>query len=265
MNGILIAILVLAAMGAVFGLLLAIAARAFHVEVDERQEQIQEVLPGANCGGCGYAGCANYAAAVVKGEATNLCAAGGDPVACQVAAIMGVEAQAAEKSVAFVRCFGTTGQVAQRFIYSGISDCMAAARLGGGGGPSGCKDGCLGMGSCVAACPFDAIHVENGVAKVDAAACVGCMKCADACPKKLIVRVPASADAAVRCASQEKGKTVRRTCEAGCIGCTLCSRACPTGAITVTGNLASVNTEACVGCMLCVETCPRDIIRDLLA
>ena len=263
MDNVIFAVVVLGALAIVFGAVLAIAAKKFAVEVDERQEAIQGVLPGANCGGCGYAGCSGYAAAVVKGEAaTNCCAAGGSEVAAKIAGIMGVEAQDTERSVALVKCSGFTGLAQKKFDYSGITDCVAAMRLGGGLGPNECPHGCLGFGTCVAACPFDAIHIKDGVARVDHEKCVGCMTCAAACPKHIIVKVPYNADITVACSSVQKGAVLRKYCDIGCLGCKICEKTCEHDAIHVVDNLAVIDYGKCTSCGMCVAKCPRHLIRD---
>ena len=261
MSTVLYAVLTLGVIGAFFGIVLAIAAKKFSVPVDERQEAIAEVLPGANCGGCGYAGCSAYAAAVVgEGAPTNRCQPGGSAVAEKVAQIMGVQAEETERCVALVKCSGFTAK--KKFTYSGISDCNAAARLGGGSGPNECPDGCLGFGTCVKACPFGAIHVKDGVARVDHEKCTGCMTCAAACPKKLIIKVPYSADVTVACNSKQRGAVLRKYCDIGCLGCSICERTCPNDAIHVVDNLASIDYSKCVSCGQCATKCPRHLIRD---
>jgi electron transport complex protein RnfB len=263
MNTVLYAFLVLGVLGALFGMLLAFAAKKFAVEVDERQEAIAEILPGANCGGCGYAGCSAYAAAVVKGQApVNNCAAGGNAVAAQIAEIMGVAAAETERCVAQVKCSGFVGHAEKKFDYSGIMDCTAAMRLGGGLGPNACAYGCIGYGSCVAACPFGAISIKYGVARVDHEKCVGCMTCASACPKGLIIKVPYEADVTVACNSQEKGGALRKYCDIGCLGCKICERTCEHDAIHVIDNLARIDYSKCVSCGQCAPKCPRHLIRD---
>jgi Na+-translocating ferredoxin:NAD+ oxidoreductase RNF subunit RnfB len=249
-------------MGAVLGLMLAVAAKVFYVEVDPREEAVGAVLPGANCGGCGYPGCGGYAAAVARGEAaTNLCAAGGDGVAAQIAEIMGVDAGATERSVALVMCSGYEGHVQRKYVYDGLPDCQAAA-LSIGGGPNECPYGCLGFGSCVKACPFGAMSVRDGVAHVDHKKCVGCMNCAPACPKNLIIKVPYTADVTVACNSKEKGGVLRKYCDIGCIGCKICEKACEYDAIHVVDNLAVIDYTKCVSCGQCAPKCPRHLIRD---
>ncbi len=263
MNEILFPLLVLGVLGAVFGLMLAIASKVFAVEVDERQEQIMECLPGANCGGCGFAGCGAFAGAVVAGQAEpDGCAPGGPDCAAQIGKIMGLDVGATERAVALVRCSGYTGKVTKKFEYSGIDDCLAAMRLGGGQGPNECPEGCIGMGSCIKACGFDAIYLENGIAQIDPEKCVGCMKCLKTCPKNVIVKVPYSADITVACNSVAKGGALRKYCEIGCLGCKMCEKVCETDAITVKDNLAYIDYSKCTSCGKCVAKCPRKLIRD---
>ena len=261
MNTVIIAVVVLGVLGAVFGLILAFAAKVFAVEKDPREEAIAGCLPGANCGGCGFPGCSGYAAAVVKGEApVNACAAGGAAVAAQIAEIMGVSAGDSVRKVAQVHCTGC-GQNHTQYQYVGLDDCQAAARLPGGG-PLSCSFGCLGMGSCEKVCPFDAIHVVDGVAKVDEDKCKACNKCVDACPRHIIALEPykTKRHVTVPCSSKDKGGEVRKICDNGCIGCSLCVKACPKEAIAVTDNLARIDYEKCIGCGLCAQKCPRKLI-----
>jgi electron transport complex protein RnfB len=257
------AVIVLGVLGAVFGLVLAVAAKKFAVETDEREAKILEVLPGANCGGCGYPGCAGYAAAIVKGDAKpNCCAAGGAAGAAKIGAIMGVEAGETERSVSLVKCSGFTGHAKKKFNYVGIDDCVAAMRLGGGQGPNECPHGCLGFGTCVKACPFGAMHLRDGIARVDREKCVGCMNCAAACPKHIIVKVPFEADVTVACSSVQKGAALRKYCDIGCIGCKICERTCEHDTIHVVDNLARIDYTKCVSCGQCAPKCPRGLIRD---
>ena len=191
MKEILYAVLVLGIMGAVFGAVLAIASKVFAVKTDERLPKLIEALPGANCGGCGFAGCQAYAQAVLEGRAEiGLCVAGGQASADRMAAVMGVTAAKTERVVAMVRCRGHHTAKAR---YDGIHDCRSAMFVGGNG-PSACPSGCLGFGSCVSVCRFDAIHVVDGVAKVDPEKCTGCLQCAAVCPRKVIVPVSYDAD-----------------------------------------------------------------------
>lgn len=261
MKSILLAIAVLGVLGAVFGALLAYASKIFHVEVDPKQEEVRACLAGANCGGCGYPGCDGYAAAVARGEApTNKCVAGGAEAAAKIAEIMGVSGGDVEKMVAFVPCSGTTGHAELRFNYSGPVDCRAAMLFGGKSNKT-CTFACIGLGNCVKACPFDAIHIVDGVAKVDRDKCVGCGTCVDTCPKSIIKLLPASQRVMPACGNHDKGAKVMKMCDNGCIGCMKCQRECPSDAITVLENLAVVDASKCVACGHCAEICPRHIIN----
>lgn len=257
---ILYAVLVLGVMGGLFGLVLAIASKVFYVEKDERLEPIIEALPGANCGGCGYSGCAGYAQAVIDGTAKlGLCAAGGSESADKIAAIMGIESVEMERTVALVKCRGT--HASKKGLYEGITDCAAAAKIAGNG-PNNCAYGCLGFGNCVKACPEGAISLKDGVAWVDHEKCIGCMACKAACPRGIIEAVPYSQDIVVACSSKEKGPALRKYCDIGCIGCKLCERTCEHDAIHVVDNLARIDYTKCVSCSACAEKCPRHLIAD---
>ena len=261
MENVIFAIVVLGALGALFGGLLAFASKIFYVEQDERIEKIVAVLPGANCGGCGYAGCSNCASEIVAGNAKiNACPVGGAACAAKIGEIMGIEAESGARMVAHVNCCGGD-KAEKKFNYEGISDCLAASKVAGG--PLSCSFGCFGLGSCVKVCKFDAIHIVDGKAVVDVEKCVNCGACKAACPRKLIETAPANQKVFVSCASKAKGQDVRKQCSIGCIGCTLCTRKCPTGAITVENNLASIDYSKCINCGACAEACPRKLIVNL--
>jgi len=251
---------IISGMGLVFGLGLAFASKKFEVKVDERIAAVREVLPGANCGACGQTGCDGFAEAVVKGICkANGCPVGGNAVAKKIGEILGVDAGEVKPMVARVMCAGTHDKCKEKFSYSGIIDCTAAASLFGG--PLSCTHGCLGLGTCVKACAFGAISIENGVAIVDESKCTACTKCVAACPKHIIDIVPLSAQYAVRCSSLDKGAVVRKICDVGCIGCTRCVKACPRNAITMNGTLAKINPEMCDNCGACIKVCPSGSIN----
>ena len=260
MAGVLTAALCTACVGIFVGLFLGAAGIIFKVKVDEREEKVLDALPGNNCGGCGYPGCSGLAAAIVKGEApVNGCPVGGAEVGDKIAAIMGTESAGSVKQVAFVACAGDCEKAQEYYEYVGPKDCREVD-FTPGGGPKACREGCLGGGTCVDVCPFDAIHVVNGIAVVDKDACKACVKCVAACPRKLISLVPADAKHLVACSSHARGPEVMKVCSAGCIGCSLCVRNCPAGAVTVTDNLARIDQEKCTGCGVCAEKCPKKII-----
>ena len=259
MQTIVITTLVIAVIGIVVGAGLVYTGKKFEVKVDERESAVREVLPGNNCGACGYAGCDAMAAAIASGEApANGCPVGGAPVAKQVAAIMGVNAEAVERKVAFVRCAGTCEATHNQGNYIGIQDCRSAVLAGLN--VTDCGYGCLGFGSCATVCPQDAIRVIDGVAMVNRKKCVGCGLCVKACPRGLIELVPESKRVAVRCSNHDRGPMVKKVCSAGCIGCGVCTRQCEYDAIHVENSLAHVNYENCVQCGKCAEKCPVKVI-----
>lgn len=261
MGEIIIATSVLGGTALIIGIMLGIAGEKLQVEVDEKELKVRELLPGNNCGGCGYPGCDGLASAIAKGEAeVNSCPVGGTNVANKISEVMGVVLEEKEKKVAFVRCGGTCDKSKKKYNYYGIQDCRKAV-IAPGGGDKACSYGCLGYGSCVNECLFDAIHIVDGIAVVDKEKCVACGKCISICPNNLIELIPDSAEYRVQCVSNDKGKDIKKVCEAGCIGCTLCTRVCETGAITVENNLAKIDYNKCVNCGKCADKCPVNIIR----
>ena len=217
MNEILIPISIFAGLGILFGLLLAIASRVFAVKTDERIEQITEALPGANCGGCGYTGCAAFAEAVVKGEAPpNACRAGGQTAASRIGEVLGIEVTAQKPMRARVLCSGDCRKALDKCLYEGAQDCIAADRMYGG--VKACPAGCMGLGNCVEVCRYGAIAVVDGTAKVDAEKCTGCGACEQICPKHIIVLLPEGTKYSVDCHSPEAGAQTRKFCTVGCIG-----------------------------------------------
>lgn len=244
--------------GLIIGVLLGIAGKAFEVEVDERVTEVRDQLPGSNCGGCGFAGCDALAEAIVAGDApVNACPAGANHAA--IADIMGSSVGEGEKYIAFVHCGGTCDKTEVKYIYHGIADCKKLALIPGHG-EKVCSYGCMGYGTCVRECKFDAIHIVNGVAVVDKEKCVGCSACIKACPNHIIDLVPESATHLVSCNSNAKGKEVKAGCSVGCIGCGICVKQCEAGAIVVENNLAKIDYSKCTHCGKCAAKCPQKII-----
>ncbi len=260
LTGILIAAAIVGGTGLFIGIFLGISGKKLAVEVDEREEAVLNELPGNNCGGCGYAGCSGLAAAIVKGEApAGGCPVGGTPVAEKIAEIMGQSVEGQIHMTAFVKCAGTCEKAQQQYEYTGIQDCTMANMMQDNG-PKGWSYGCLGYGTCVEACPFDAIHIIDDVAVVDKEKCKACGKCVAVCPKHLIELIPYEQQTFVQCNSNDKGKALMDVCLVGCIGCKLCERNCEAGAITVTNFLAHIDASKCTNCGVCAEKCPRKII-----
>ncbi len=261
MDPILFAILVVTVIGLIGAVILVAASIFMYVPVDERVEEIIAALPGANCGACGCAGCADYAKTIVMdGNAVNKCIPGGANVAAAVAQIMGVEAGSSASVKAVVACSGTCDKTSKRYEFEGIESCLSVKGLYGGDGM--CKYGCLGYGDCTRACPFDAIHVFDGVAKVDREKCVGCGACVVACPNAIISIIPEhKRKPVVLCQNKDKGGETRKVCTTGCIGCMKCVKVCPKDAITVENNLAYIDQDKCIGCQLCVKECPVSVIH----
>ena len=258
-QNIIAAVAVLFIMGIVFAILLGIAAKVFAVEVDERVPLVRECLPGANCGGCGFPGCDGLAAAIVEGNApVNGCPVGGAAVAVKIAEVMGVTVEASERKVAHVYCNGGCNAV-DKAKYEGLQDCSAAMRVAGG--PKACAYGCMGLGSCVKACAFDAIHIVDGVAKVDADKCVACGMCVTACPKNLINLIPVSKKVHVNCVNRDKGPEVMKVCSNGCISCKMCEKTCNFDAVHVIDGVAKIDYDKCKNCKMCAKACPKGCIE----
>jgi electron transport complex protein RnfB len=257
------AVLVLLLMGSLAGLGLGVAARKFHVETDPRIEVIFEALPGTNCGACGYPGCMGFAEAIVTaGAPPDGCTAGGPETAEAVAGILGVEVEEQEKMVALVLCGGGPEEAGRKSLYTGIPDCRAAHLLGGG--DKGCQFGCLGYATCVRACPFDAIHMnDRGLAEVDREKCTACGICVTECPVNVIKLVPERSMVHVLCNSKNKGADVRKLCKVGCIACMLCQKHCPSEAVEVKDLLAFIDYDRCNHARVCIGKCPTKCIVDL--
>ncbi|RLC57103.1 MAG: electron transporter RnfB [Candidatus Cloacimonadota bacterium] len=260
-------VLTLGTLGLIYGLGLAFASKKFHVEIDPKIENINEILPNANCGACGYPGCAAYAEAVVeKGAEINLCAPGGDDVIKQIAEIMGMEATTTDRKVAIIHCqSGGKDNTNFKYNYQGIETCKAAILISGG--PNACNYGCVYQYDCVRACKFDAMHIDdNGMIIVDKEKCTGCGACAIACPRNIIEMVSIKKRVHVLCVSEDKGAISRKACgnNTACIACSLCVKACKFDAIHVIDNLAKIDYEKCINCGMCADVCPTSAIFDPL-
>jgi len=242
--------------GLFFGILLALASKLFAVKTDPRIDAVREALPGANCGACGYASCVSFAEAVVHEEApTNGCVPGQEETARAVADILKRDYIAVKPLVATVFCAGDKEKTTDLYVYDGVEDCSVVLHYHNG--LKGCSYGCLGLGSCVDACPFGVITMgEHGLPVVDADACTGCGLCVKACPRDLIKILPQSdLGHLVLCSSHDRGKQVSAVCSIGCIACKACIKACPRDAIEMEEYLAVIDLEKCDDCGKCVEAC----------
>jgi electron transport complex protein RnfB len=254
------AIIALASLALLLSFGLAMAARAFAVHVDPRVEEIEENLPGVNCGACGLPGCSELAKHIADGTApVDACPVGGEATAHLVAKIMGQEFEGGGvKNVALVLCGGDDEVAAKRYFYNGIYDCTSAALLFGG--DKACSYGCLGLGTCAGACAFDAIDMlPSGLAVINPEKCTGCERCVAACPKNIILMVPYDKKLHILCSSHDKGGKVRKSCKVGCIGCQRCVKEAPEGAITMDNTLAVVNYDADIPAEV-AESCPMNTI-----
>ena len=254
--------LILFLIALIFGVLITVLGKKLQVKKDEKVEKTEGLLAGANCGGCGFAGCSAFAKALCEGKA-NLsdCNATSKDNKDKIAEILGVE-NSGEETVVIVACKGGIN-AKDKYIYRGYETCEY--NDGVAKGCKNCSFGCLGFGSCASVCKEGAIKVdkEKGYADIDYAKCVGCGVCVDKCPKKIIKRIPKSAKVVVKCSSCDKGKGVMDACSVGCIGCGLCAKNCESGAITMANNLPVIDYSKCTGCLKCVEKCPRKTIETL--
>ena len=258
-------LIVLGALGIVFGVALALVAARFVVKMDPKVEQVREALPGANCGACGFAGCMGYAEAVVGNPdvAVSLCAPGKSAVAEKIAVITGKKAEKMEPKIARVFCQGGTSLSQKKFIYTGVQDCTAAVLAAGG--DKSCEYGCLGYATCMRACPFDAITMSaDNLPIISPEKCTACGKCVAACPKQVIELAQSSKAVVISCHSRDKGVDTKKKCQVGCIACGICVRTCPVDAIRIDNNLARIDHAKCIVCGLCVRKCPTSAIFDYI-
>lgn len=257
-------IAVMGCIGIFFGLILAFANKKLAVELNPLIHLVEDVLPKGQCGACGFAGCQAYAEAVVldKDVSPSLCVPGKKPVGQRVAELTGKKPEEIEPRIAHVKCASPISASSQKYLYSGLQDCVAANLLHSG--PKDCQYGCIGLGTCVQQCVFGALELnDQGLPVVNKAICTGCGKCESACPKSVIEMIPINAHVSVECNSHDKGPVARKICSVACIGCGLCKKLCPHGAIEIVNNLAVVDSHICIekcSQMVCLEKCPTKAI-----
>lgn len=263
MNGIIIAIVVVALIGLICGVMLSVASKLMAVPVDERFDEVRNCLPGANCGACGYAGCDAYANALLEDPSigANKCVPGGASAAQGIAAVLGIDAGEVVPMVAKVACEGTCSNTTDKYVWQGNASCKGVKMMFGG--KNTCSFGCLGYGDCVDVCPQNAIDLFDGVSRIDKDMCVGCGLCSKTCPMGIINMIPKTAKVAIDCSNKTKGKSAMTVCKVSCIGCGKCARSCPVGAITMENDLPVIDYSKCVGCKKCANDCPRKCIETI--
>lgn len=255
------AVLILTGIALVAAIGLAFASRVFLVKKDPLVDQVIELLPGANCGACGLAGCSAYAEKLVANEAdVTACSVADDESRARIAGLLGISFEAAAKRAAVIMCQGTFDHAEKKYRYDGVPSCRAAQLIAGA--DKECQYGCLGFGDCVRSCPFGALEVVQGLSKVNVKYCTACGNCVRACPRDLIVILPVDQKVHVLCSSRDKGKIVRKICDVGCIGCGKCAKVCPVEAIEFHDNIARIIPEKCIQCGACARVCPTHAIVD---
>jgi len=256
-----LSLIILGGVGLLCGIALAVASRMFAVKTDPRIEALENILPGGNCGGCGFPSCHAYAQNMEEsGAEPNRCVLGADKVD-DISKILATKVAAAERRIAAIKCYGGNTAV-KSFDYDGIPSCRAASLYSGG--DISCKYSCLGFGDCVEVCPFGALsRAGRETPRVNRDRCTGCGACAKACPKGVIILIPRRVRTHIACNSQEKGKVVRQICEVGCISCSRCIKACPESALSMEDNRICIDYSRCTNCGHCIEECPRNIIKDI--
>ena len=260
MESILLPVLILATLAVSAGIILTLAARFMAVPVDETVMKVRGVLPGANCGACGLAGCDEYAEKLAHDNAAlNLCTPGGEEVSLALEEVLGKNADEVVAMRALIRCSGTTENTSYSMNYQGPKTCEGSFYFFRGRGK--CSYSCIGFGDCAAACQYDAIRIENGIAVVDTELCTGCTMCIVSCPGNLITMIKKSNHVFVGCHSQDSGAVTRKLCQTGCIACKLCEKACKYDAVHVADNIAAIDPDKCTNCGECIAVCPTHIIH----
>jgi len=261
MSVFIVPLLVLGILGLLLGIGLAIASKKFAVKTDPKVDIIFGMLPGANCGACGFAGCLGYAKAIVEGIAKpTVCPVGGEDASKKIAEVLGVKISSAPKTVARIHCGGDTSEKRQRGNYNGVRTCLSATLVSGG--TVMCSYGCFGFGDCTRACPFDAIKSREGLPpEIDEEKCTACGLCVKACPRNLIKLISKDKRFLVACSSRDKGKVVRQVCDVGCIACGLCVKNCPEKAVSLENNLAGIDYIKCKNIGECFRVCPTKCIQ----
>lgn len=256
---ILIPVAAMAVLGLIFGVGLAYALKLFGIEVDPTTFKILSLLPGANCGACGKAGCTAFAEALKKGEVMPAsCAVSNEAARKSIAELLGITHDTKVKTVATVLCNGGS-RAKDKYAYKGIASCKAASLIFGG--HKACSFGCLGLGDCVEACPFEAIRMDrDALPVVDPGKCTACGRCVKACPKNLYLLLPLDCNYYVKCSSKDPGGATAKVCKSGCIACLKCEKACPAGAAKVELNLSRIDPEKCRNIGKCFEVCPTKVI-----
>jgi len=262
MDVVILSLIILSGVGLLCGITLAITSRFFAVKVDPRIEVLENILPGVNCGGCGFPSCRTYAQNMVEGDTEpNRCVLSRADRIDKISKVLGKEVAVPETRIAAIKCYGGNSAV-KDFNYAGIPSCNALALYGGG--DNLCKYSCLGFGDCVEACPFDALfRVGRKVPSVNRDKCTGCGSCTNVCPKALIILIPRETGIHLACNSKDKGKLVRQICEVGCISCGSCIKACPEDALSMKNSRIYIDYNKCTNCRQCIEECPRKIIKDI--